>query len=87
MATRKQLQELAQLRLQEAEALLAAGLYDGCAYMCGYVVELALKARICATLNVAEYPDNRKGLRDAFRTHVFDDLNSSRHSPLSSSHS
>lgn len=54
MVTRQQLKDLALLRLKEAEALFAAGLFDGCAYLCGYVVELALKARICATLGVNE---------------------------------
>lgn len=75
MVTRQQLQELALLRLQEAEALFAAGLFDGCAYLCGYVVELALKARICATLGVNEYPENTsRRLKDAFWSHDFDDL-------------
>lgn len=70
MATRQELKDLAQLRLREAEALFAAGLYDGCVYMRGYVVELALKACICATLGIAEYPDRRAH----FRTHDFDEL-------------
>lgn len=75
MATREQLQSLARLRLREAEALFEAGFFDGCAYLCGYVVELALKATICATLNVSEYPSEVKApLRMAFRTHDFDDL-------------
>jgi HEPN domain-containing protein len=72
MATRRELQKLACLRLKEAEALFAAGCYDGCAYLCGYVVELALKAATCATLDVAEYPESR--IRGAFKTHDFDDL-------------
>jgi HEPN domain-containing protein len=74
MATRKQLQALAHLRLREAEALFDAGFFDGCAYLCGYVVELALKARICATLGVDEYPEKASRLKEAFRTHDFDDL-------------
>lgn len=73
MATREELKALARLRLREAEALFEAGLYDGCAYLCGYVVELALKARICATLNIAEYPE-RDRLRGGFLVHDFDDL-------------
>lgn len=73
MSTREQLRSLAALRLREAEALFEVGLYDGCAYLCGYVVELALKARICATLDVAEYPE-RGRLRGSFLTHDFDDL-------------
>jgi HEPN domain-containing protein len=74
MATRKQLQQLARLRLREAESLSAAGCYDGCAYLCGYVVEMALKARICATLGLKEYPEKGSRLKEAFRTHDFDDL-------------
>jgi len=63
------------LRLREAEALFTAGLYDGCAYLCGYVVELALKARICATLDLNEYPEKvSRRLKEAFWTHDFDDL-------------
>jgi hypothetical protein len=75
MVTRQQLKDLALMRLREAEALYDAGLFDGCAYMCGYVVELALKARICATLGLNEYPENsRRRLKDAFWSHDFDDL-------------
>jgi len=62
------------LRLEEAEALFSAGCYDGCAYLCGYVVELALKAAICSTLGVAEYPEKGSRLRESFKTHDFDDL-------------
>jgi len=74
MATRQELQALAKLKLREAEALFAAGFFDGCAYLCGYVVELALKARICATLGVSEYPEKGSRLKEALRTHDFDDL-------------
>jgi HEPN domain-containing protein len=74
MATPNELKQLAKLRLREAEALFDAGCYDGCAYLCGYVVELALKAAICATLGVDEYPDRGSRLKEAFRTHDFDDL-------------
>ncbi len=74
MSTRQQLRELALLRLQEAEVLFGTELYDGCAYLCGYVIELALKARICATLGVNEYPEKGSRLRDAMKSHVLDDL-------------
>jgi HEPN domain-containing protein len=70
MATREELKELARLRLREAESLYAARLFDGCVYLCGYVVELALKARICAILGVSDYPDKRAH----FKTHDFDEL-------------
>ncbi len=42
MPTRNELKELAKLRLREAETLFNAGLYDGSAYLCGYVTEFAL---------------------------------------------
>ena len=75
MATRVQLRELALLRLQEAEALFAANFFDGSAYLCGYVVELALKARICALIGVDDYPDNfGDRLKRAFRTHDLNEL-------------
>jgi HEPN domain-containing protein len=70
MATREELRELARLRMTEANALFSAGLYDGCVYLCGYVIELALKARICATLDILTYPDKRQ----FFKTHDFEDL-------------
>jgi HEPN domain-containing protein len=72
MATKADLQKLAALRLREAESLFQAGLYDGCVYLCGYVVELALKACICKTLNEPQYPDTF--LKSVFRTHEFDEL-------------
>ncbi|RLC04104.1 MAG: hypothetical protein DRI57_28560 [Deltaproteobacteria bacterium] len=56
MPTRNELKELAKLRLKEAETLFNAGLYDGSAYLCGYVTEFALKARICKLLGIDEYP-------------------------------
>jgi hypothetical protein len=72
MTTRRELQMLSCLRLREAEVLFAAGLFEGCAYLCGYVVELGLKAAICATLGIEEYPETQ--LRGAFKTHEFDNL-------------
>lgn len=72
MANRRDLQKLACLRLKEAEALFAAGCYDGCAYLCGYVVELALKAAVCARLDLDEYPEGR--LQGKFKKHDFEDL-------------
>lgn len=71
MATSQQLKDLAHLRLREAEALLAAGLYDGAKYLSGYVVELALKARICRLLDVDEYPEKGE-LKRVYAVHDLD---------------
>jgi hypothetical protein len=46
--TRTDLQQLADARIAEANALLAAGLWDGAYYLAGYAVECALKACIMA---------------------------------------
>lgn len=34
--------------------------YEGAMYICGYAVEIALKARICKTLRWAEFPSGTK---------------------------
>lgn len=73
MATRQELKDLADLRLREAEALFAAGLFDGAAYLAGYVVEVALKARICRVLDSPDYPDTGK-LSRVYAVHDLDQL-------------
>jgi HEPN domain-containing protein len=70
--TRKDLKELSRLRLREAEALYKAHLYDGCVYLAGYAVELALKARICRLLHIKEYPTGDLGR--VFKVHSLDQL-------------
>jgi hypothetical protein len=62
---------LAVTRLAEAEILLQSGHFDGGAYLCGYSVEFALKARICLTLKWEEFPSTRGEFQDyqSFRTH------------------
>ena len=71
--TRKDLRELSRFRLQEAEALYKAHLYDGCIYLAGYAVELALRARICRLLRVKEYPLSGN-IGKAFKVHKLDQL-------------
>jgi len=73
VATRQELQDLALLRLQEAETLSNAGFYDGCAYLCGYVVELALKACICRLLDTHDYPATGEYKR-VYAVHDLDQL-------------
>jgi HEPN domain-containing protein len=74
MIDRDELRRIAQARLEDAEALVRAGRYDGAIYICGYAVEMALKARICETLNWSGYPSTRSEFQNyqTFRTH---DLN------------
>jgi HEPN domain-containing protein len=74
MITATNLRKLARARLSDARALFAARRYDGAAYLSGYVVELALKARICRALRWDGFPETRQEFQSfaTFRTH---DLN------------
>jgi HEPN domain-containing protein len=73
MASRNQLKTLALVRRREAQVLFDAELYDGARYLSGYVLELALKARICRLLDLEEYPDTGE-LRRVYATHDLDQL-------------
>ena len=57
--------------MNDAQILLKAGRFDGAVYVCGYAVELALKARICKTLGWAGFPETSREFEDyrSFRTH------------------
>lgn len=54
---RSDFQRLAELRVQEGEALLSAGLFAGAYYIAGYAVESALKACIAKKVREYEFPD------------------------------
>jgi len=71
--TRKELQKIALIRLKEAKTLYDNELYDGAVYLCGYVVEAALKARICRHLQMKEYLDTGD-MKSMFLSHNFDRL-------------
>lgn len=64
------LQGLADSRLADAEALLAAKRYAGSVYLCGYAVELALKARVARTLGWPGWPETGEFKKlESFKTH------------------
>jgi hypothetical protein len=54
---RADFQQLANLRIAEAKALLAAGFPAGAYYLAGYAVECALKACIAKTVQQYDFPD------------------------------
>jgi hypothetical protein len=54
---RRELQDLARLREQEARVLLEAGRWDGAYYLCGYAVECALKACIAKRVRQHDFPN------------------------------
>jgi hypothetical protein len=71
-----ELDNKARARIEDARALLAAGRFGGATYLCGYAVEVALKARICRTLNWTEFPNTGSELQAyrSFQTHELDVL-------------
>jgi hypothetical protein len=70
---RSDFQELAELHLQHARALLDAELYSGAYYICGYVVECALKACICKRTNQFDFHPSPEESRAAW-SHDFEKL-------------
>lgn len=76
MISRNELRKIARERLKDAKALLRAGRYDGAIYLGGYVVEIALKERICKTLRWSGFPQTRGEFQNfsSFRTHDLDVL-------------
>ena len=74
MITIADLRKLARARLIDAQVLYNGSRYDAVVYFCGYVVEVALKARICRTLKWSGFPEDNKDFQSlqSFKTH---DLN------------
>lgn len=76
MITVSALRKIAHARLKDAEVLLRARRHDGGVYLCGYAVEIGLKARICKTLKWAGFPSTASEFQSyaTFRTHNLDVL-------------
>jgi hypothetical protein len=70
---RDDFQQLADLHLLHAQALMEARLYSGAYYLCGYVVECALKACICKRTNQFDFYASPDDARKAW-SHKFGDL-------------
>jgi HEPN domain-containing protein len=70
---RTDFQQLAEVRIEEAAALLAAQKWDGAFYLAGYAVECALKACIAKQTNQFDFPPQRKDWEDCY-THDLERL-------------
>jgi hypothetical protein len=57
--TRDQLKTMSREFESEAHLLHSAGRWHGSYYLAGYALELALKARICRHLAIADYPSEQ----------------------------
>lgn len=66
------LQELANIRYNEAKTLLENEMYDGAYYLSGYVIELALKACIAKQTKKYDFPD-KDTVKNSY-THNLKDL-------------
>ena len=60
MLSLSDMRRIARGRVADAAALVRADRYDTAVYLCGYAVEVALKARICRTLGWTEFPSESK---------------------------
>lgn len=69
---RPEFQHLAELRLRDAVALMAAGRPEAAYYLGGYAVECALKACIASLTREHEFPDRRR-VNDSY-THDLEQL-------------
>ena len=69
---RARLQQLADLRLQDAVVLLDAGRWEAAYYLLGYCVECGLKACVAKQFREHEVPE--KALVNSFYTHRIDEL-------------
>ena len=76
MIHRNELTKLAKARLKDADILAKGKRYDGAIYLCGYAVELSLKARICKTLRWPQFPATRAEFQpyQSFKSHNLDVL-------------
>ncbi len=72
MPSRGELKMISKTRFREVEVLYRHRLYDGAKYLSGYVIETALKARVCRILN-SNYPETGE-ISKSFLTHKFDTL-------------
>lgn len=76
MISTADLMTIARGRLTDAEALLTAQRYDGAVYLCGYSIEIALKHKICHTLNWTSFPSTTREFEKfkSLKTHDLDVL-------------
>lgn len=71
---RAEFQQLAEVRIEEAGVLLAAGKWDGAYYLAGYAVECALKACVLARVEREGVIFEDKKFSEKCWTHRFDEL-------------
>lgn len=76
MISTSDLIDIARERLSDAEILLESNRFDGAVYLCGYSIEIALKHKICLTLNWPGFPSKNNEFNNyrSLKTHDLDVL-------------
>jgi HEPN domain-containing protein len=82
MISFQELKKISRTRIKDAKILLNNNSYDGSLYLCGYAVEIALKAIICKHLNiggtdsVSHIPSNKQEFKiiEQIKTHSLETL-------------
>ncbi len=76
MISTADLKLIARARLKDADVLFRNKRYDCAVYVCGYAVEVALKARVCQTLSWAGFPETNSEFAQykSLQTHNLDTL-------------
>ncbi len=60
MITKEELRKKAWIEYQDANALLKQKRWDNAVYICGYAIELLLKARLCIDLKLPGFPESKQ---------------------------
>jgi len=70
------MREIAKRRITTVDTLMAAGDYEGAAYLIGLTGEIALKAVICKKLKLTEYPPSTttRNQQNYLKTHDHQEL-------------
>jgi len=76
MISSPELNKISRARIRDARLLLKNGSYDGSLYICGYAIEIALKAVICKNLALSGIPHTNEEFSNIARlkTHNLEEL-------------
>jgi HEPN domain-containing protein len=75
---RTDLQQLAEVRIEEARILLDGGSYSGAYYLAGYSIECGLKACIAKQTKEFDFPDKPEEIRKIYTHNLGQLLNSAK---------
>lgn len=85
MISTSELDKISRSRIKDARVLFRNGSYDGSLYVCGYSIELALKAVICKNLSLSGIPHTSEEFSNIARikTHNLEELLKQVPTPIS----